>query len=176
MTALRDPVEHETVASLIRMDDQMLADDVYRTKLQTTTAGLKQIIASLSDVAEIVVAQSPEHARFSLIPHAIGACPVEILLRADQYYDIALASEFYEDCRIENLGLFEQLIQAVANGDVIQRHYISAATGAERAVESIVTLPGGTVWHKGHVHSRLSGALADGRAVYNDRRFLPYRR
>ena len=154
----------------------MLSDDVFRVKLRTTFAALERAVAPLETQAQLEIAQTPAYVRLSLIPHAIGACPVEIMLRADQFYDIAIASEFYEDCRIERLDLFEPLILAVADGNVIQRHHISAATGVQREIETIVTLPGGALWQKGYEDARFANAIPDDHTILRDRRFLPYRR
>ena len=154
----------------------MLSDDVYRAKLRSTVNGLKTAAAPFADVAEVEITESADYSRLSMIPRTAGACPVVIMLRSDQQFDIALGAEFYEDCRLDRLELFEPLIQAVTSGNVIQRHYISTATGTEQAVETIVTLPDGSHWHKGHVLTRMANALSGGRALLEDRRFLPYRR
>ena len=154
----------------------MLSDDVFRGKLRAIVADLERAVAPLAANASVDIAQTPEHTRLALIPHTQGACPVEIMLRADQMYDIAIASEFYEDCRIERLDLFQPLLMAIADGNVIQRHHVSAATGAERAVETIVTLPGGALWQKGYEDARVAGAIGDEQTVLRDRRFLPYKR
>jgi hypothetical protein len=154
----------------------MLSDDVYRTRLAATYAMLKAAAAPFADIALIDSAATPDFARLSLIPNAAGACAVEIMLRADQLYDISLATEFYEDCPVTTFDLFEPLILAVTRGDVLQRRHLSAATGAERGIETIVSLPGGVVWTKGHVHSDVAAAIADERTLFQDRRFVPYRR
>lgn len=154
----------------------MLSDDVYRSQLTAAFAGLKRLSTQMSDVAHIDSAETRDFVRLSLIPHASGACPVEIMLRADQFYDIAIGNEFYEDCKIERFDVFEPLIKAITRGDVIQRRHISAATGTERAIETLVTLPGGTVWRKGHVHQGVANAIAQEATVSQDKRFLPYRR
>ena len=154
----------------------MLSDDVYRSELARSFASLKRATAPLADVAEIASAETPDFVRLSLLPHAAGACAVEIMLRADQLYDISVGAEFYEDCRIERFDLFEPLILAIARGDVVQRHHISSATGTERAIETIVPLPGGATWRKGHVHTLVAAAIAEASTVFEDRRYVPYRR
>ena len=153
----------------------MLSDDVYRKRLAATFSGLRAAAAPFADIALIDSAATPDFARLSLIPNATGACAVEIMLRADQLYDISLGTEFYEDCAVTNFDLFEPLILAITLGDVVQRRHISAATGAERGIETIVSLPGGVLWRKGHVHADLAYAIADQSTVFQDRRFVPYR-
>ena len=154
----------------------MLSDDVFRSQLAGAFASLKQVAASFSDVARFDSAATPDFVRLSLIPDAAGACAVEIMLRADQHYDISLAAEFYEDRPIERFDLFEALILAVARGDVVQRHDLTVATGTERAVESIITLPGGQLWRHGYRHPGCADTSASDATVFRDRRFLPYRR
>ena len=154
----------------------MLSDDVYRTKLRATVKDLERAVAPLAAVAHVEITQTPDYARLSLIPFAAGACPVEIMLRSDQCFDIAVASEFYEDCRIDRLDLFAPLLLAISGGQVIQRHHLSAATGTERSIETIVTLPDGTLWQNGYVHERIANAIDADETLLRDRRFLAYRR
>lgn len=153
----------------------MLSDDVYRSQLSRTFADLVRETATLTDVAEVTHAQTGEYVRLSLLPYAHGACPVEVMLRADQFYDIAIGSEFYEDCRIEALGTFLPLIDAITHGHVVQRRYLSAVTDAELALETLVVLPDGQTWRKGHAFPG-SPDPASERVVCEDRRFVPYRR
>jgi hypothetical protein len=154
----------------------MLSDDVYRAKLTATFGDLKQATAPLADVALIDTVATPHFIKLALVPHATNACAVEIMVRADQFYDIALGTEFYEDCPVETFDLFGPLIFAVAAGDVIQRRHISRGTGTEREVETIVSMPGGRVWRKGHIHHRVAEVILDSDTVFTDRSFVPYRR
>lgn len=153
----------------------MLSDDVYRTQLTRTFAGLVAACAPFADVAEVSHAQTGEYVRLSLLPFARGACAVEIMLRADQLYDISVGTEFYEDCRIQRLDVFEPLIGAIVAGQVIQRRHVSAVTGTERGIETLVTLPSGSIWRKGHNYG-MANVISDERTVFDDRRFVPYRR
>ena len=153
----------------------MLSDDVYRTQLSRTFADLVRNIAPLADVAEISHAQTGDYVRLSLLPFARGACAVEIMLRADQHYDISIGTEFYEDCVVEQFSLFGPLIEAIVDGHVIQRRHISSMTGTERSIETIVILADGAIWRKGHAH-RVASALSEDATVFDDRRYVPYRR
>jgi hypothetical protein len=153
----------------------MLSDDVFRTLLSTTFADLLRTAERLSDVADVGHAQTREFVRLSLLPHARGACAVEIMLRADQLYDISIGTEFYEDCRIQRFETFVPLIEAIAKGDVIQRRHVSTVTGSERSIETLVKLPGGEVWRKGHDYT-VASVIPDDRTVFDDRRYVAYRR
>jgi hypothetical protein len=154
----------------------MFSDDVYRAKLAATFENLKHQAAPLADVALIDAAASPHFIKLALVPHAPNACAVEVMVRADQLYDIALGTEFYEDCPVEDFDLFGSILQAVSTGAVIQRRYVSRATGTERAVETLVQLPGGKVWRKGHLHTPVAEAVSEAETVFADRSFVPYRR
>lgn len=158
----------------------MLSDDVFRTKLSATFSALLRTAERLSDVADAGHAQTREFVRLSLVPHARGACPVEIMLRTDQLYDISVGTEFYEDCRIQTFDTFVPLIEAIAKGDVIQRRHVSAVTGTERSIETLVRLPGGEVWRKGHGqggHGQgATAGIPDDDTIFDDRRFVAYRR
>jgi hypothetical protein len=153
----------------------MLSDDVYRSQLSRTFTDLVACASALADVAEVSHAQTAEYVRLSLLPYARGACAVEIMLRADQLYDISIGTEFYEDCRIQRLDVFVPLITAIVEGHVIQRRHLSAVTGTERGIETQVTLANGETWRKGHDYSVARG-LADDHTVLDDRSFVPYRR
>ncbi len=153
----------------------MLSDDVFRSQLAMTFADLLRTAEGLADVADVGHSQTREFVRLSLLPHARGACAVEVMLRADQLYDISIGTEFYEDCSIQRFETFVPLIEAIAKGDVIQRRHVSAVTGTERSIETMVRLPGGDVWRKGHDY-RVASAIPDDGTVFDDRRYVAYRR
>jgi len=152
----------------------MYSDDVYRAKLRATIADLQQAVAPLAPFTAIDVDLSGQGARFTLIPHTRGACPVELMVRADQHYDIALGQAIFEDCRVEQLDVFKPLILAVADGHIVRRHHISAQTGVEMGFETIVTMPSAQPWRK--VHGGEVWLGRGGEVFMRDQRFLPYRR
>jgi hypothetical protein len=151
----------------------VLSDDVYRAKLTKTFHDLKRFAATLTGVAHVDLQETPDFVKLSALPLAAGACPVEMMLRADQLYDIAIGTEFYEDCPIDDLGLFELLLAAVVRGDVVQRHTVSVATETHHAIETIVHMVGRAAWRRGHV---LGVCPPTGDVIARDRRFLPYLR
>jgi hypothetical protein len=160
----------------------MLSDDVYRSKLASAFAGIRRAADALSSVAEVEASEGPARLRLALNPRTPGACPLELMVRADQRYDIQIGTEFYEDCPVESIEDFEALISAVAAGDVVTRHYFSAATGQLRVVETVVRLPGPRLWKRGYTigqPGKTASAQADPSAdgsVVKDRNFLPYKR
>lgn len=148
----------------------MYSDDVYRAKLRSTFADLQQALTRLDGYAKAAVDFSEQGARLTLTPHVTGACPVELMVRADQYYDIAVGAQLYEDLPVDRLEIFKPLILAIVDGAVVERHHLSALTGVETGHETIVTMPFGGRWIEG------SGARAGGERTAEDRLFLPYRR
>ncbi len=154
----------------------MFSTDVYRSKLLTTFEQLKAIAAPLTKVAFVDYLATPDFIKLALVPHAPNACAVELMLRTDQFYDIAIANEFYEDCPVENFDTFVPLIRAITQGNVAQCRHISRATSTERAIETIVTLSNGTVWRKGHVHADAAHSIAEADTLMSTRNFVPYQR
>ncbi len=154
----------------------MLPDDVYRSKLSATVASIRRAVDCLNGSADVALHVEAAKLRLALSPHVKGACPLEVLVRADQHYDIEVGSEFYEDCEIGSFDDFPALIGAVARGDVVTRHYFSAATGSLAAVATVVSLGGGREWRREH------GVFPPGRSfdpdttLVKDRTFLPYQR
>lgn len=156
----------------------MLSDDVYRSKFDAALANIARAVEELADVADIDARRERSNFRLALQPRMRGACPLELLLRADQRYDLQVGSEFYEDCEVHAFEDFEALVRAVASGRVVTRHYFSAATGSLRSVETVVMFADGRDWRKSHrIAGRDDGSNegADGILV-KDRTFLPYRR
>lgn len=154
----------------------MLSDDVYRTKLSAAFAGIKRAADDLAGVAGVEARQDASGLRLALQPCIAGACPMELMVRADQRFDVEIGTEFYEDCEIGSLDDFENMIREIAAGNVITRHYFSAATGSLLSVETIVSFADGRQWRRGHRISALMDR-ADGDAILiKDRTFLPYSR
>ena len=154
----------------------MFSDDVYRTRLASVVTRLKQAVGTLQDVAVIDASETDSGARFSLSPKVAGACPLDLMLRSDQHFDIEIGQEFYEDCPIERLDLFEPLIHAIAEGRVIQRHHVSDLTGVPRGLETIVKLPDGEQWQRWHGQDPTLPPWTFGLTTLRDHSFLPYRR
>lgn len=150
----------------------MYSDDVYRAKLRSTFADLKQSLVLLDGAAKVSVDFSEQGARLTIVPRATGACPVELMVRADQHYDIAVGALLYEDRPVERLEIFKPLIMAILDGTVVERRYHSALTGIVLGCETIVTMPFGSRWVEG------SGERAggEGERIAEVKLFLPYRR
>ncbi len=94
----------------------------------------------------------------------------------DQRYDIAVGDESYESLPIESFDVFLPFAEAIAEGNVVQRRWISRLTGLERSVETLVTLAGGGIWREARGEAHGTPSLEDDGTELRERRFLAYRR
>jgi hypothetical protein len=151
----------------------MLADDIYRPKLQQTIAALEEWAKQIAPVARVERSDSEANWRMRVVPTAANACPCELILWRDQRFDIAIGEESYEDLAVPDLAIFLPLLQAVAAGNVITRRWISSATGLEHKVETIVRLPDGTSWRAERTNP-LAPQIDEIALECQDRHYVPY--
>lgn len=153
-----------------------LSEDSSRTRLQRHIAGLRYWIPAVADAARIEEIETAELWRITSVPHTRGACPFELMLRADGKYDIVVAGETFEELETNVFDDFQSLVEAIAKGRVIQRRWLSTVTGTVSEVETIVSLPDGREWR--HCRPAQAGRPACPRqqAEKRDRHFLPYQR
>jgi hypothetical protein len=154
----------------------MLPDDVFRSRLQTTITALRYWAPSIADAAHIEEAETGNFWKIVMAPRLANACPLEMILHFDQRYDLAVADESYESLPIESFDLFVPFVEAIAEGNIVQRRWISRLTGLERSVETIVTLAEGSIWREGRGAAQSMPSLEDDGTELRERRFLPYRR
>jgi hypothetical protein len=154
----------------------MLPDDVFRSRLQSTITALRYWAPSVADAARLEEAETSDYWKIIVTPAVATACPFELILHADQRYDLAIADEIYEGRPIESFDWFVPFAGAVSEGNVVQRHWLSRLTGLERSVETLVTLPGGGIWREGRGDTPRMPTLDDDGTELRERRFLPYRR
>ncbi|MGQ0671994.1 MAG: hypothetical protein ACT4N2_03825 [Hyphomicrobium sp.] len=152
------------------------SDDVFRSQLQTTIASLRYWIPSVADAARVEETETADYWKMSVIPTVTGACPFELLLRADRKFDIIIAGETFEDEAMTSLNEFLAIADAIAQGRIIQRSWISSATGVTSVIETIVSLDGERTWRR----QRNIRPLAEHSDPFGnekrDRHFLCYRR
>jgi hypothetical protein len=153
----------------------MLPDDAFHARLAQTMASLRAWSGFVADVAVIENAEIGDAWHFGLAPHMPGACPVELVLRHDQRYDLTIAGQSYEDREIASLDLFPRLIAAIAEGRVVRRHAVSRATGLVHLTSTIVRLADGSVFEAADPRPA-APALSDPQLEWRDLHFLPYRR
>jgi hypothetical protein len=154
----------------------MLPDDVFRSRFQATVTALRYWAPSIADAAHLEEAETSDYWKIIVAPHVASACPFELILHADQRYDIAISDESYENRPIETFELFLPFVEAVADGSVVQRRWISRLTGLERTVETLVTMANGGIWSDSRGEYHRMPTLEDDGTELRERRFLPYRR
>jgi hypothetical protein len=154
----------------------MLPDDVFRSRLQLTITALRYWAPSVADAARLEETETGDYWKIIVTPTVASACPFELILHAEQRYDLAIADESYESRQIESFDWFLPFADAIADGQVVQRHWISRLTGLERSVETLVTMAGGSIWRDGRGASPRMPTLEDDGTELRERRFLPYRR
>jgi hypothetical protein len=154
----------------------MLPDDLFRSRLQTTITALKYWAPSIADAARVEETETGSFWKITVAPFLAGACPFELILHFDQNFDVALADEAYEGLPLESFDLFLPFVEAIAEGRIVQRHWVSRVTGLERAVETLVMLAGGGIWREARGTSSPRPSLDDDGTELHERCFLPYRR
>lgn len=153
----------------------MVAEDVYRSRLQATIASLRYWVPTIADAARIEQTEGHDFWKLSVTPAVPAACPFELMLRADQHFDLSIAGEIFEDQPVASLDLFVPLVEAIAAGRIIQRETESVATAAPLTIETRVALADGSVWSK--LRQLPGGGAIDTRdTMIRDRHFIPYRR
>ena len=136
--------------------------------VEVTIEQIRYWVPTIADVASTVEARDGQSWLLSIEPHLPAACPVAIALRQDGRFDISLAGETYEDRALQSLEHLVLLLERIADGDVVQRRWVSAATGVPQGIETFVGLEAGLLWR--------NGPEPDGGVERRDRHFLPYRR
>lgn len=139
--------------------------------VEATIEQIRYWVPTISDVAHVVWL-GDGHAgcgvMLSIVPRIEAACPVAITLKETGRFDIVIAGARYTDCALGALDQVVHLLERITEGHVVQRRWVSAATGTAQGVETMVMLGTGIVWR--------DGPEPDGGGERHDRHFLPYRR
>ena len=154
----------------------MKPDDVFRAQLQSTITALRYWAPSIADAARVEEQETADYFKIAMTPFITAGCPFELILHNDQKYDLAIAGETYEDRPMPSLDLFLPFAEAIADGNVVHRRYVSRLTGLQHSTETRVTLADGYLWRESRSHVDESPSLDDDRTELLERRFLPYRR
>jgi hypothetical protein len=137
--------------------------------VEATIEQLRYWVPTITDVARVTEHRTDgEGWTLSIEPRAASACPVALTLKDSGRFDIVVAGKRYTDLALGKLDEIVNLLERIADGHVVQRRWVSTATGAEQAVETMVRLGSGLLWR--------DGPEPDGGAERRDRHFLPYRR
>ncbi len=151
-------------------------DDVFRAELALTTDHLKMWANSLHACATVELRNAPGFWSLEVAPLAQGACPFELMLRADQRYDLAIAGEYYEDRPITDISIFAGLAKSIASGHVSRVSIRSALTGALQSLETRISLSDGTYWFGARSVMPAAHACPPEFEIKEFKRYLPFRR
>ncbi len=147
----------------------IMTPDGYRPpSVEATIEQIRYWVPTITDVARVYEGKDDESWLLSIEPHIGAACPVAIALKETGRFDISIAGEAYDDRMLDQLDQIVILLERITDGSVVQRRWTSAATGAHRGIETIITIAPGVEWR--------DGLEPDGSNERHDRHFLPYRR
>lgn len=124
----------------------MIADDVFRDRLETTLLELEAWADATRHAADIAVTATSSYWGMAVAPLANGTCPFELVIDRNQTFSLQVDEEIYEKKPIDRFDLFPKLARAVAAGHVDQVTTLSAVTGALLAIESRIGLGDGWAW------------------------------
>lgn len=153
----------------------MLPDDRFQAQLAPTIAGILAWSGFVRDWAVVTYADEPASFSFAMQPLLPACCPIALVLfRATQTFSLTLGQESYESLPVPSVDLFPKLVEAVAGGNVVERHYLARATGLPVAIE----MRAGPADRPLVAETRWFGASPGSREAveWRDRHFLPYSR
>lgn len=167
-------------ASMGRGDD-MLPQDQFNRRFDDLVASLSAWSDALRDTAELMTEVTQTYWRLRLDPQAAGACPVEIILHRNQTYDMMIGQESYEGLPLDAIETVQQVVAAIARGEVMTRITRSAATDQPIGVSTVVGHEESPLFERTRsVTHPLSPAaprnVAVSDAVTHRRHYTPYRR
>jgi hypothetical protein len=154
----------------------MHSDDVYRNQLGEAILSLEGWARDNRDVAAIEMSVTPSYWKLSAQPETFGACPFDLLLRADQKFNLAIGGEVYEDKPVDKLDFFGMLARAIAAGRIERIEVLNALTGAREAIETRVTLEDGWAWIAERRIGPRTAQRLEAAQELRTKRYLPYRR
>jgi len=154
----------------------MLSEDLFRSRLEATVASLSYWAPTIKNAARVETRDDAGAWRITVTPHLRTACALDLTIRASQRYDIGIGGERIEDIPVESFDVFVPLAEAVAEGDVVRRRWVTPATGAEHSVETIVLLPGGAIWRAERANDTIARLVPRDDCICREHRFPPYHR
>ncbi len=150
----------------------MMPNDIFQRGFDRTVGDIRTWALQRKCQAQFDEETTPTYWRASIQPAVAGACAAELILYRDQRFDVTIGSETYEGRRIENLGVFVPLLDAIAEGRAVTRRWTSQATGRGAVIETIVTLSHGAQWSD---RRDLAAVAAQaGTQQKRDRYYVPY--
>jgi len=154
----------------------MLSEDIFRSRLEATVASLSYWAPTIKNAAQVKVRDEVSQWRMTVTPHLRTACAFELCIRSDQTYDVTIGGETYRRLPIETFERFVPMAEAIAEGRVLQRTWVTSATEAEHTVETIIKLQGGSEWRDARVNQQIARLVDRDECIRIDRTFPPYHR
>jgi len=154
----------------------MLPDDVFREKLEKALVELEAWAEDTRDSAEIAIAASGSYWRMAVVPVLPLACPFELLIKADQTFDISLDGEVHENKPIERLDLFLSMARAIADGRAERITTRNALTGVLLEITMRLELADGLDWIGTRQVPHRTQQQLEAAEVRRSHRYLAYRR
>jgi hypothetical protein len=154
----------------------MLPDDVFRERLEQTLIGLEKWAKETRDCANIEIIASDRYWRIDVRPSFPGTCPFELLINANQTFDLSLDGEVYESRRIENFGLFLKVAESVTAGRIERIETRNALTSILIAIAMRIELADGFDWIGSRTVLKRARHLLEQDEVRRAFQYLPYRR
>ncbi len=150
----------------------MLPDDTFRVELEHTVRAVEAWCRGLADVATFESETADSFWRMRCRPKAPSACPVEVIVRRSQVWDLDIGPETYETMAGQPLATLMPLLDAIAAGRVITRTVRSPVTGRPLSVHTIIAPGEPGEWQRART---IDEAPAGTATVHQDRRYVPYR-
>jgi hypothetical protein len=157
-------------------NEPMLPDDVFRERLEKTLIELETWAGETRGSADITITASDRYWRMVVRPFFPGACPFELLIKANQTFDLVLDHETYEDKPIQRFDLFLILAKAIAEGRVERIETRNALTGILTNVAMRVELAPGWDWIGSRTVLKRFIRPLEADEEQSTYRFLPYNR
>lgn len=154
----------------------MITDDRFQRRLRDLAARYLDWARGLAGVGEIKVEDAGGYWRFAAMPDPANSCPFEILVHPGDKVDLFIADQVYEERSLDPLERLLPLTAAIADGQVITRHWLSAATGLLLRVETIIAMADDTVWRDGHDLAPDNIPATTPHWLKRDRHYVPYKR
>jgi hypothetical protein len=153
-----------------------MSDDADFPRLQATIASLRYWVPAISHAAKVEESESNGIWQLTVRPLFREACPFILKLSHKGWYSLTLDGIAFPERPVESLDIFLPLAEAITEGHVLRRRWVSPNTGLPYLVETIVKLTNGSSWSGMLRQSDADGGGDADYGIRQDRHYLPYRR
>ncbi len=151
----------------------MWSDEAYNNELTDTKRALTLWAERCQGIGHIAIDDDPGYWRIAVEPDQSALCPIELIIRRDRQFDLAVAQSMIEDQPITDFTYFTALFEAVGEGRATIETYWSAATHQWLATRTLVALRDHEHWDRLE-RTALGERLGIDNAIIETRRFAPY--